>query len=290
MTAAPRSAVYDPRPCHLGEGPLWHPGRGQLFWFDILGKRLLTREGESPRHWDFAECVSAAGWTGQDTLLVASETGLAQLDLATGATDRLVPLDAEDPGTRSNDGRADPFGGFWIGTMGKKAERGRGAIWRYHRGEVRRLYAPITIPNAIAFAPDGLTATFADTPTRKVMRVRLGRDGWPAGEPQVYLDLGPEGLNPDGAVFDAAGNLWLAEWGAARVACYGPDGLRRRTVGFAALNTSCPAFGGPGLTTLFCTTAAEHLTPAEIAAWPLTGQTFAAADTAKGQPEHRVLL
>ncbi len=284
------STIFDDRPCALGEGPLWHPGRGQLYWFDILGKRLMTREDDTPRHWDFPANVSAAGWTGQDTLLIASETGLHHFDLATGRAEDVAPLDSEDPRTRSNDGRADPWGGFWIGTMGKNAEPGLGAIWRYFRGEVRRLFAPVTIPNAIAFAPDGTTATFADTVTGQVMRIRLGKDGWPEGEPDVFLDLRPEGLNPDGAVFDAAGNLWLAEWGAARVCCYAPDGIRRSAIPFPAAHTSCPAFGGPGLSILFCTSARQGLRTAEIEANPRHGLTFAAPGQGPGLPERRVIL
>lgn len=283
--------VHDDRPCALGEGPLWHPERGQLFWFDILGRRLLTRDSDGPRDWGFPDMVSAAGWVSDDALLVASERALLHLDLTTGQGETLAPLDAEDPRTRSNDGRADPWGGFWIGTMGKAADPGLGAIWRYHRGEVRRLYAPVTIPNAIAFAPDGTAATFADTVTGQVMRTRLGRDGWPAGEPEVFLDLRSEGLNPDGAVFDAAGNLWLAEWGAARVACYAPDGTRRTTVAFPAAHTSCPAFGGEDLSTLFCTSARQGLRKAEIEAEPRNGLTFAATGPGigPGTPEHRVI-
>ncbi len=284
------SAVFDARACQLGEGPLWHPERRQLFWFDIVGRRLLTREGDLPRDWTFQGNVSAAGWIDHDTLLVASETGLHCFDLMLGEAQDLAPLEADDPRTRSNDGRADPFGGFWIGTMGKAAEPGLGAIYRYHRGELRRLFGPVTIPNAIAFHPGGHWATFTDTPTRQVMRVRLGRDGWPEGAPEVFLDLGAEGLNPDGAVFDAEGNFWLAEWGAARVSCYGADGRRLRTTGFPAQHTSCPAFGGAGLATLFCTTARQGVSAADRAAFPLTGQTFAATAAATGLPEHRVIL
>jgi sugar lactone lactonase YvrE len=65
----------------------------------------------------------------QNTLLVATETDLVRFDLETGAQERVAPLEAGNPATRSNDGRADPFGGFWIGTMGKKCGGGgRGAL------------------------------------------------------------------------------------------------------------------------------------------------------------------
>jgi len=279
--------IFDPRPCELGEGPLWHPARGQLYWFDILGKRLLS-EG---REWVFNRHVSAAGWVGRDGLLVATETDLMLLGIEAGAQDHVAPLEADNPVTRSNDGRADPWGGFWIGTMGKRAEPGAGAIYRYYRGEVRQLYAPITIPNAICFSPDGCHAHFADTAKGIVWRQRLSdTDGWPEGEPQVYLDHGADGPNPDGAVVDSAGNVWCAEWGASRVRCYGPDGAAVQEVALPVSQPSCPAFGGPALRDLYITTAREHMTAKALAAEPLAGQVFVAPDIAKGQKEHEVIL
>lgn len=280
--------VYDPRPCELGEGPLWHPLRGQLFWFDILAGRLLTRGPAGPGDWDFGEPVSAAGWIDRDRMLIAAASGLWRVDLADGSRQKLCALGPT--GTRSNDGRADPQGGFWIGTMGLTAGRGEGAIWRWHRGERRCLYPGITIPNAIAFTPDGTEARFADTAEGRVLRVALDADGWPAGEPTVFLDLRAEGLNPDGAAIDADGVMWLAQWGAGRVAAYGPDGRFLRAVALPAPHTSCPAFGGPDLRTLFVTTALEGMDSDARLANRLAGMTFAIENVAPGRPEHRVAL
>ena len=287
---APVATVFDSRPCELGEGPLWHPVREQLFWFDIIGKRLLTGNGDVAQHWQFDEHVSAAGWIDRDSLLIASETALFQFNLVSGARENLCALEADNPVTRSNDGRADPFGGFWIGTMGKAAEPNAGAIYRYYKGELRRLFSPVSISNAICFTPDGGHAHFTDTVTGQVMRVALDRQGWPAANPEVWLDLRAEGLHPDGAVVDATGTLWLAEWGAGRVAAYAPDGRFLRSIAVPAPHSTCPAFGGPDLTTLFCTSALQGMDARARAAHPLSGQTFAVPDVARGQYEHKVIL
>ncbi|MDJ0639289.1 MAG: SMP-30/gluconolactonase/LRE family protein [Paracoccaceae bacterium] len=285
------SEVFDSTVCELGEGPLWHPTRDQLFWFDILGARLLTQEGGKTREVRFDEYVSAAGWADDSQLLIASETRLILFDLETERREDVEGLEADNPRTRSNDGRVDPWGGFWIGTMGKDAAKGAGAIHRYYEGRVTKLVDGITIPNAICFSPNRQFAYYADTLTSKIMRQKLEpKNGWPEGEAEVWLDLSDEGLLPDGAVVDAAGNLWNAQWGAARVACYDPDGEFVTSVGFNAAHTSCPAFGGPGLTTLFCTSALELLSAEERAGPMPHGMTFAAPETGKGQAEHRVLL
>lgn len=268
--------------CDLGEGAFWHPGREEFFWFDITARQLHS----VARSWTFEEMVSAAGWVDQNRLLLASETRLFVHDVVTGVSESLCALDADQKSTRSNDGRADMQGGFWIGTMGKRAGKGEGAIWRWYKGELRRLFPDITIPNALCFPADGKSACFTDTPTRQVMRVALDGDGWPIGKPEIWLDLNAEGLNPDGAVIDANGVFWVAQWGASRVAAYALDGQFLRKVSFPAAHTSCPAFGGVGLTDLYCTTAREgHVLPSM-----LDGAVFVAKNIGTGRPENRVKL
>jgi sugar lactone lactonase YvrE len=275
--------VFSDTVCSLGEGPLWHPERGALFWFDILGNRLLSK-GETEQVWEFDEHVSAAGWVDHDTLLIASETGLWRFDIPSGDQEFVAGLEIENPATRSNDGRADPQGGFWIGTMGKAHEARAGAIYRYYRGEVRRLFGDITIPNSICFSPDGRTAYYTDTVSRRIHRVALDDAGWPTGTTEIFVDLRAEALSPDGSVVDATGNLWNAQWGASRVACYSPEGTFLRAVAVPASQSSCPAFGGPDLRTLFVTTAAVGRDDAQ------GGMTFSEDIGVTGQREHQVIL
>ena len=279
-------SVFDDRVCALGEGPLWHPLRKQFFWFDILGKRLLSRIGRETFEWGFDEYVSAAGWVDHDRLMIASETALFLFDLASGEREGVLPLEADNPVTRSNDGRADPQGGLWIGTMGKAAEPKAGAIYRYFRGELRMLYPEITISNSICFSPEGDLAYFTDTLTQQIMRQRLDAKGWPVGEAEVHIDLRGDNRNPDGSVVDAQGRLWNAQWGSSRVACYDKDGAFLHAEVFEAGQTSCPAFGGENLSTLYVTSATQGMgTPG-----PADGLTFARTTEFAGQAEHQVIL
>ena len=104
------------------------------------------------------------------------------------------------------------------------------------------------------------------------------------GEPEQFIDLRQENLNPDGAVVDAVGNIWNAQWGAHRVAVYDPEGNFLNQITFPASQISCPAFGGADLSTLFVTSAAVGVRE------PLAGQTFFQATKALGQAEHQVIL
>lgn len=279
--------VHDRAICHLGEGPLWHPERGELWWFDILG-RTLHGPG---RRWPLAELSSAMGWVDGRRVLLARRGALVLFDLETGEEGETVaPLCADDPKVRPNDGRADPWGGFWIGTMGIRLEEGRGAIWRWHGGELRRLVAGIAIPNAICFDAARGCAYWTDTPTGLVQRQPLGPEGWPEGEAEVFLDLRDAGLHPDGAVADEAGNVWIAMWGAGRVCGFSPEGEAVGEYRVPARQSSCPAWGGADFSTLFVTSAAAGIPQEDIAEAPDQGRTFAVATDRHGAPEPRVRL
>lgn len=286
------ATIFDDRICHLGEGAFWHPTRQELFWVDILGRRLHSRSATGQMSWAFAGYPAAMGWLDHDTLILAEGKALVAFSLATGDSTPLCPLEADDPDTRPNDGRADPFGGFWISTIGTGADKtGKGSIYRFYKGELRKLYSDITTPNSICFERDGEFACFTDTRKKQVMKVRLDGEGWPASAPVLYLDLTDPVYNPDGAVIDALGNFWSAQWGAGRVACYSPEGRFLREVRFPAAQTTCPAFGGPNLDILFCTSAAAGFSQGDLGAAPDQGRTFAVKlDGVKGLAEHQVVL
>ena len=282
--------VFDDTPCELGEGAFWHPERRSFLWFDILGLRLHERSPDGRHEWEMPELTSAMGWVGGNLMVLSSETGLTLFDLETGQRVLLAAIDAGNPVTRSNDGRADPWGGFWHSTMGKNAEKGAGGIWRWSRGELRQLRAGLTIPNSICFDQGRRRAYFSDTEAQKLWVWGLDDGGWPVGEPRVFIDLTADDLNPDGAVTDSDGRLWIAQWGAGRVACHDAEGRFISAVAVGAKQASCPVFGGPDLTALMVTTAREGMDDAALAADPLAGCCFVGQARAKGLPPPRVVL
>lgn len=256
---------FDNRACFLGEGPFWHPLRGQIFWFDVLNSRLLSRESKgedysgAPLEWQFDQITSAAGWIDYNHLLIASESELFRFNIDSGEQEHVVALEADNQGTRSNDGRADPYGGFWIGTMGKSAESEAGAIYRYYQGELRQIHGQITIPNSICFSPDGEYLYFTDGPKKIIFRQALDSSGWPCKNAEPFIDLRSEKRIPDGSVVDSQGAIWNAQWGSGRVARYLSNGSFDQAVEVPGKHSSCPAFGGSDMTSLFITTAQEHI-------------------------------
>lgn len=277
----------------LGEGPLWHGGRHELFWFDINAGKLFRADesGTLRSEIRFGEPVAAAAIIDDETLLVASASALLVTDIASGTTRRHMSLEADNPLTRSNDSRVCPQGAWWIGTMGTREQDGVGAVYHYRDGTLSLIRNKVTIPNATCFSPDGSVAYFADSLTRRIERVALDRQtGKPAGDWELFVDLAGQPGVPDGAVCDSEGFVWSAEYGGGRVVRYRPDGSVDRVISVPAPNVTCPCFGGDDLRTLYITTARQGMNDEQLAQYPHAGSVFRIRIEVPGQAETPVFL
>ena len=275
--------------CSLGEGPLCTTSR--LVWFDILQSQVhfCDVDGQNVDTHQFSEMFSAAANTDSDELLLASESALWTFSLEKRHLELLIGLEADDQTTRSNDGRADRQGGFWISTMGKNAEFAAGSIYRLFRGELVQLKTGISIPNAICFSPEGNMAYFADSLEKLIYRWNLDKEGWPIDQPEIWLDLSASDIDPDGAIVDSQGFIWNAQWDGARVVRYDPDGSEDRIIELPVSRPTCPAFSQDG-NKMFITSARDDLSPKQLEQQPLAGNVFVVDLDVPGLSEPRVIL
>ncbi len=127
--------------CELGEGPFWHPLLKRLFWFDILNQTMLSAnaDGHIVDRITFKDTVSAAAVIDEDTLAVAQSGTLLRYDMRTDTSAPIVEIEADIPGNRTNDSRVDRAGGFWIGTMGRRAEAKVGGVYHYRNGALNKI-------------------------------------------------------------------------------------------------------------------------------------------------------
>ncbi|WP_339935725.1 SMP-30/gluconolactonase/LRE family protein [Vreelandella glaciei] len=262
--------------CTLGEGPQWDAKHQCLYWCDILEKQLhwlSPATGESG-YYQLDHRVSLATPLEEDGLLLVGEDRLSRFDPTSGSVEKFCDFEADNPITRSNDARVDRHGSLWLSSMGKSAEQGAGSLYRLHRGKLTQLRSGLTIPNAICFSADGQFAWFTDTVTGIVMRWTLDNDGWPTGEPQPWADFSSTLGNPDGAVVDSEGCLWLALWGAGQVVRLNNDGKVIGRVELPVSQPTCSAFSGPGIKTLYITTAQEGFSAEQLAQEPTAGSLY----------------
>lgn len=269
-------------PSLLGESPFWHPIEAALYWCDIPGKRLHRYHPASGGHREWAfdcEPCSAAPVLG-GTLLLAMRDGLWRFDPASGKR-RLLAKPPYDPAhERFNDGKADPQGRFWVGTIYEPREPALAALYRWSDGELRRMAGDVTVSNGLGWSPDGRRMYWSDTKAHRIDVLDFSaadgalsnRRPWrqfppkQAGEPiEAY------GGRPDGAAVDSEGAYWSAMFEGQCLVRLSPDGQVLRELRLPVRCATMACFGDHDLKTLYVTTARDKRPAEELAAQPWAG-------------------
>jgi sugar lactone lactonase YvrE len=188
-------------------------------------------------------------------------------------------------GTRMNDGACDPQGRFWAGTLADDHHAGGGALYRLERdGRVELMLDGLTISNGVGWSPDGDTMYLVDSGPRVIHAYRFDGESGTISAGRVLATVPEEVGAPDGMTVDAAGDLWVAVYGGGRVNRYSPAGELRQVLALPADQCTCCAFGGPGLSRLYVTTATEGWTDEQRRAEPAAGVVYWFDTPATGRP------
>ena len=250
--------VVDAR-AKTGEGAVWSARLGGLLWVDIPAGRLhLHVPGGADRIWETGEPLGCVAETRDGSIILASTSGFRRLDPATGEIGAPTgPVPAER-GHRFNDGAVDPAGRFVAGTMplgGPSKDDDDGRLYAHHHGATRELMGGFFTQNGLAFAPDGRTAYVSDSipHIRSIWAFDYDPDDGVWANRRVFFDTSGHPGRPDGGCVDADGCYWMAGVGGGQVLRITPDGRVDMDLAFPVEKPTRPAFGGPDLSTLYCT-------------------------------------
>ena len=243
----------------VGEGPIWDDERRVLLWVDILDSALYVYDpatGEN-RAFDVGQHVgTVVPWRG-DEVMVAVRHGFASFDLATGALTPIHDPEEHLSGNRFNDGKCDPAGRFWAGTMAYDDPQDQGSLYRMDADRsVHKVMGDIGIANGIVWSLDRSTMYYIDTVRADVRAYDYDQSSGEIANERVAIAF-PDGIGrPDGMAIDEEGLLWIAHYGGGRVCRWDPDrGEIVETVRLPTANITACAFGGAELDTLYVTSA-----------------------------------
>ena len=222
--------------------------------------------------------------TAEGTIVAAMRSGIWLLD-RDGRKVKELARNPEDTGlSRFNDGGTDPRGRFWLGTKDDR-KQGGAHLYRYDSRGLVSVEGDIDVSNGVAFSPDGRYLYHSDTPRFTVYRYAYDVETGEARDRQVFLRFDPRSADrgrPDGGAVDAEGCYWTALFEGGRVQRYAPDGGLLGEYPVPARCPTMPAFGGPGMKTLFVTTARTGRPAAELAAHAPFRQPFRHAGRRSG--------
>jgi sugar lactone lactonase YvrE len=269
-------------PALLGESPFWHPDEHALYWCDIAGKALNRWHPARAEHrrWEFASEPGSCAPLPGGALLLARRDGLFRFAPASGECTRLAAPPFDPKLERFNDGRADPQGRFWVGTIYEPRTAARAALYRWAQGRLVRMGGDVTVSNGLAFSPDGRTMYWSDTTSHRIYALDFDGSDGSLSRQRVWREfplklpgaaLAAYGGRPDGAAVDSEGACWVAMYEGQRLLRLAPDGRLLQELPLPVRCPTMPCFGGADLRTLFVTTARHKRSAEELAAQPLAG-------------------
>jgi sugar lactone lactonase YvrE len=282
----------------LGESPFWHPQQQRLYWCDIPGRALHAFHPATQQHeqWPLDSEPGCCAPLLDGGLLLAMRSGLWRFDTRSGQCSLLAEPPYDPAQQRFNDGKADPQGRMWAGTLCDDRSAPKAALYRWsggHTPRLQRMAGEITVSNGLAFSPDGGTMYWTDTSSHRIFALDFDGGEGSISRQRVFAqfplrqasaDLASYGGRPDGAAVDSEGAYWVAMYEGQRLLRLAPDGSLLQELPLPVRCPTMPCFGGPDLRTLYITTARHNRPAEELAAQPLAGAVLSLRVDVPGLP------
>lgn len=264
--------------CLLGEGPVWDNRRHRLLWVDILqgvvhqffpitGEHIIFNTGEM---------IGAIALCEGGGFIAAMKSGFALIDDDGRSIQPIIDPEAHLPDNRFNDGKCDPAGNFWAGTMSLKDEPRTGGLYTlFPDGKVEWKLGNISISNGLAWSIDQHTFYHIDTPTFRVVAYDYSLATADLSNSRTVIEVPKHFGDPDGMTIDSEGMLWIAHWDGWQITRWNPlTGELLLQINLPVARVTSCTFGGETLEDLYITSASTGLSEEQLIAQPLAGSLF----------------
>ena len=276
----------------LGEGPLWDECQQVLWWVDIeegLVFRYDPATSENDR-FEIGQRVGTVVLAENGGVLLAVANGFARFDPQHEKLDLISDPEVDIPENRFNDGKCDPAGRFWAGTMNLDPDNHTtGALYSLDgQCVVTKHLSNIGVSNGIVWSADAKTMYYADSMSGVIDAFDYDIKQGTISNRRVVFQV-PNGLGAaDGMAIDSADRLWVAFWGGWCIGCVDPTSgrLLQKIEVPVAQPTAC-AFGGKDFQDLYITTARHALDEAALSEQAEAGDLFVARVEVPGLPSAR---
>lgn len=274
----------------LGEGAFWNYKTMELYWVDIEGKEfnIYNPSTRNNRSIKMPSLIGTVVPYNENEAVVALVDGIYKVNLQTEELNLLSDVEANKPENRFNDGKCDPNGNFWVGSMYFEQSKPNASVYKIsEKGETVKMIDSVTISNGIVWTKDSKTMYYIDTPTSHIMAYDFDPQTSTISNGRIAINVNEEDGFPDGMTIDENDMLWVGMWNGDAIAHFNPlTGELINKIKVPAHNVTSCAFGGENLDILYITTSSLDMTKEEQEKYPLAGSIFRVIPNVNGVKSH----
>ena len=272
--------------CQLGEGPLWHPREKRLYWVDILNQNLCRSDPTLTKteRFHFQTTIGAFGFREEGGFILATGKGFAKWNIGDSEPEYFWNPLPDRTGVRMNDGKVDPAGRFWAGSIDTAEHEAE--FYRLDPDGIRHTpLRQIGISNGLGWSPDRKTMYYTDSFRSTIYAFDYDLETGAITHQRRFIHLRNDNreIVPDGLCVDAEGFIWSAQWNGWLVIRYDPQGTPVLKVQVPVQRPTSCCFGGENNDQLFITSSRADFNIRELHNQPHAGDVFVVQTDTQGQ-------
>ena len=268
----------------LGEGTLWVKSLNSIYFTDIKRKKIFTFNTKTKRK-KIIKINKEIGFLShikKNIFILGLKGELRIVNLKNNKKIKSIFIEIDKPLNRLNDGKTDPRGRLWFGSM-DNLERNiqNGSLYCLNKNlKLKMVDNKYMITNGPAFINEK-NFYHTDTKKRIIYKIKIDNN-LNILEKKIFKKfLGVEGF-PDGMTTDRFKNLWVCHFGGSSISVFNQKGKKIYKIKLPAKNVTNCAFGGANNNDLYITTALKGLKEIDKKKYNLSGSLFKVRTNSKG--------
>ena len=268
----------------LGEGTLWVSKFNSIFFVDIKKKKILIFNTKTNKK-KILKVNKEIGFIShikRNIFILGLKSELRIVNLKNTQTLHSIKIEPEKPDNRINDGKTDPAGRLWFGTMDNLEKKCSGSLYCLDNYlKLHKVDSKYFTTNGPAFL-DNNNFYHTDSRKRLIYKIKINNK-FKIIKKTIFLRFNEIDGSPDGMTTDIENNLWICHYRGSRMSVYDLMGNKIHKIKIPAKNITNCTFGGPSNNELFISTARKGMKPKEIKKYPLSGNLFQIKVNLKGK-------
>ena len=278
--------------CKLGEGTLWVKEHNSIYFVDIKKKSFysLNTKNNKKKKYKVNKEIGFLAHIKCDIFILGLQGELRVQNIKTKKIIKSVLVEENIKLNRINDGKTDPQGNLWFGTMDnleRKIEKG--SLYKLDKNLLlTRVDKNYRITNGPAFI-DELNFYHTDSSKKIIYKIRISKKNKIINK-KIFKKFSSKDGSPDGMTLDNNENLWVAHFHGACVSVFNNSAKLIHRIQLPAKNITNCTFGGQKNNELFITSATKGMSNADLQKYRYSGFLFSVKTNVRGNLQKKFIL